>query len=163
MNSLKAYFPTRRTQLYVDHNVNNKRNPPVGGNADIPDAQPQDVALAFGAYDYSPASGNQDEEYIELINPNAYAVDLSDWELTGGVEHTFRPGTVLGAGGSLYVSPNVRAFRRRAASPTGGQGRFVQGNYQGHLSSGGETVSLLDRGGRIVATLTYAGNPIAQQ
>ena len=69
VNSLKAYFPTRRTQLYVDHNVNNKKNPPVGGNAGIPDAQPQNVTLAFGAYDYNPVSGNQDEEYIELINP----------------------------------------------------------------------------------------------
>jgi hypothetical protein len=154
VNSLKAYFPARRTQLYVDHNVNNKRNPPVGGNAGIPDAQLQDATLAFGAYDYDPASGNQDEEYIELINPNTYAVDLSGWELTGGVEHTFRPGTVLVAGGSLYVSPNARAFRSRAAGPTGGQGRFVQGNYEGHLSNGGETVHLLDRGGRVVATLT---------
>jgi hypothetical protein len=163
VNSLKAYFPTRRTQLYVDHNVSNKRNPPVGGNAGIPDAQPQDATVTFGAYDYRPASGNQDEEYIELINPNSYAVDLSGWELTGGVEHTFLPGTVLVAGGSLYVSPNVRAFRSRAASPTGGQGRFVQGNYKGHLSSWGETISLLDRSGRIVDTLTYAGNPSDQQ
>jgi len=163
VNALKAYFPTRRTQLYVDHNVNNKRNPLLGGSAGIPDAQPRDATLAFGAYDYSPASGNQDEEYLELINPNSYAVDLSGWELIGGVEHTFRPGTVLVAGGSLYVSPNVRAFRSRAASPTGGQGRFVQGNYKGHLSSSGETVNLLDRWGRIVATLTYAGNPSDQQ
>ncbi len=163
VNALKTYFPTRRTQLYVDHNVNNKRNPPVGGTAGIPDAQPQDVTLSFGAYDYNPASGNQDEEYIELINPNSYAVDLSGWELTGGVEHTFLPGTVLVAGGSLYVSPNVRAFRSRATGPTGGQGRFVQGNYKGHLSSWGETINLLDRSGRIVDTLTYAGNPSDQQ
>jgi len=163
VNSLKAYFPTRRTQLYVDHSVNNKRNPPVGGNAGIPDAQPQNATIKFGAYDSSPASGNQDEEYIELTNPNSYAVDLSGWELTGGVEHTFRPGTVLVAGGSLYVSPNVRAFRGRAASPKGGQGRFVQGNYKGHLSSWGETISLVDRWGRIVDTLTYAGNPSEQQ
>jgi hypothetical protein len=163
LNSLKAYFPTRRTQLYVDHNINNKRNPPVGGNAGIPDAQPQNATLKFGAYHYNPASGNQDEEYLELTNPNSYAVDLSGWQLTGGVEHTFRPGTVLVSGGSLYVSPNVRAFRSRTTSPKGGQGRFVQGNYKGHLSSWGETVNLLDRWGRAVTTLTYAGNPSDQQ
>ena len=163
VNSLKAYFPARRTQLYVDHNVNNKRNPPVGGNAGIPDAQPQDVTLKFGAYEYNPASDNQDEEYIELINSDSYAVDLSGWQLIGGVEHTFLPGTVLVAGGSLYASPNVRAFRTRAANPRGGQGRFVQGNYKGHLSNWGETINLLDRSGRIVDTLTYAGNPSDQQ
>ncbi len=163
VNSLKAYFPTRRTQLYVDHNVNNKKSPPVGGNAGIPDAQPQDTKLKFGAYEYNPPSGNQDEEYIELTNPNSYAVDLSGWQLTGGVEHAFLPGTVLVAGGSLYVSPNVRAFRSRTTSPKGGQGRFVQGNYKGHLSSWGETINLLDRSGRTVDALTYAGNPSDQQ
>ncbi|MCU0915114.1 MAG: lamin tail domain-containing protein [Planctomycetes bacterium] len=163
VNALKAYFPTRRTQLYVDHNVNNKRNPPLGGNAGIPDAQPADATLAFGACDYDPVSGNQDEEFLELINPNSYAVDLSGWELAGGVEHTFLPGTVLVAGGSLYVSPDVRAFRRRAVSPTGGQGRFVQGNYRGHLSDWGETISLRDSSGRMVDTLTYVGSPSDQQ
>ena len=92
------------------------------------------------------------------MNPNSYAVDISGWQLAGGVEHTFLPGTVLVAGGRLYVSPNVRAFRSRTISPTGGQGRFVQGNYQGHLSNSGETVKLLDGAGRIVATLTYVGD-----
>jgi hypothetical protein len=157
VNSLKAYFPTRRTQLYVDHNVNHRTNPPVGGNAGIPDAQPQNVTLTFGAYDDSPTSGNQDEEYIELVNPNSYAVDLSGWRLVGGVEHTFLPGTVLVAGGRLYLSPNVRAFRSRRTSPTGGQGRFVQGNYTGHLSSWSEPIYLLDGSGRIVDTLTHTG------
>lgn len=157
VSSLKAYFPTRRTQLYVDHSVNNRTNPPVGGNAGIPDAQPQNVTLTFGAYDDNPTSGNQDEEYIELVNPNSYAVDLSDWRLVGGVEHTLLPGTVLVAGGKLYVSPNVRAFRSRRTGPTGGQGLFVQGNYTGRLSSWSEPIYLLDRSGRIGAALTRGG------
>lgn len=157
VTSLKAYFPTRRTQLYMDHNVNNRTNPPLGGNAGIPEAQPEEVVLTFGAYDYNPSSGNQDQEYIELVNPNSYAVDISGWQLAGGVKHVFLPGTVLVAGGRLYVSPSVRAFRSRTISPTGGQGRFVQGNYQGHLSNGGETVTLLDGTGRTVDTLTYVG------
>ncbi|MGE5294941.1 MAG: lamin tail domain-containing protein, partial [Solirubrobacterales bacterium] len=120
-------------------------------------------AVAIGDYDYDPDSGNQDEEYIELVNPNAYAVDISGWQLDGGVEHTFAVGTVLLAGGQLYVSPNAKAFRSRATGPRGGQGLFVQGDYKGHLSSWGETVSLLDSSGRIVDTLTYAGTPSEQQ
>jgi len=161
--SLKDYFPPRRTQLYLDHSIHNTTDPPPGGCAGIPDDQPGDAALVFGSYDVNPASGDQDEEYIELINPNAYAVDISDWTLTGAIEHTFRPGTVVIAGGSLYVSPNVRAFRQRALSPTGGEGRFVQGNYAGHLSNWGETIDLNDHQGRLVATLTYPGNPTDQQ
>jgi hypothetical protein len=163
VNSLKSYFPTRRTQLYVDHNASNKTSQPAGGNAGIPNAQPADAAIRFGAYEHNPPSGNQDEEYIELTNPNAYAVDISGWQLAGGVEHTFLPGTVLLAGGRLYASPNARAFRNRATGPRGGQGLFVQGDYQGHLSNWGETVQLLDRSGRIVDTLAYPGTPSDQQ
>jgi len=155
VNSLRSYFPTRRVQLYTDHNAGNVTSQPVGGNAGIPDAQPERVTIAFGDMEYNPASGNQDEEYAELVNPNPYAVDISGWRLDDGVEHTFLPGTVLVAGGSLYVSPSVRVFRSRAAGPRGGQGLFVQGDYKGHLSNQGETIRLLDRQGRIVDTLTY--------
>ncbi|UCD53562.1 MAG: lamin tail domain-containing protein [Phycisphaerales bacterium] len=161
--SLQDYFPPRRTQLYIEHSIKNTTDPPAGGCAGIPDYQPGDATLAFGTYDANPVSGNQDEEYIELVNPNTYAVDISDWTLTGGIEHTFRLGTVIIAGGSLCVSPNVRAFRQRALSPTGGEGRFVQGNYREHLSSWGETIDLQDQHGRLVARLTYPGDPSDQQ
>jgi hypothetical protein len=157
VNALQAYFPARRGQLYVDHNSRNRTSQPVGGNAGIPEAQPEDATITFGAYEYDPPSGNQDEEYVELVNPNAYAVDLSGWRLAGGIEHTFVPGTVLVAGGRLYVSPKVQAFRSRPTSPKGGEGRLVQGNYRGHLSRWGETVRLLDRRGRVVDTLAYVG------
>jgi hypothetical protein len=162
-NSLKAYFPPRRVQLYVDHNVNNKASQPPGGNAGIPDAQPAHPLIQFGAYEYNPPSGNQDEEYLELVNPNPYAVDISGWQLTGGVAHVFPPGTVLIAGGRLYVSPDVRAFRSRTSSPKGGEGRFVQGGYKGHLSNWGETINLLDQDARPVDVLTYVGTPSDQQ
>jgi hypothetical protein len=163
VTSLRNYFPPRRSQLYVDHSIHNTTNPPPGGVAGIPDSQPEDAFVTFGDYDYNPVSGNQDEEYIELVNPNAYAVDISGWRLAGGVEHEFAPGTVVIAGGRLYVSPNARAFRQRLAPPSGGQGLFVQGNYKGHLSSWGETLNLLDRHGRLVDTLTYEGDPSDQQ
>jgi len=166
INVLKNdYLAVRRTHLFVTHNVDKVASYRIPGSysAAIPNAQPANPAILFGAYDYNPASGNQDEEYLELVNPNPYAVDISGWQLAGGVEHTFLPGTVLVAAGRLYVSPSVRAFRSRTTSPTGGQGRFVQGNYKGHLSNWGETISLLDRDGRSVNVLTYIGNPSDQQ
>jgi len=158
VNSLKNYFPSRRIQLYVDHSIHNTTNPPVGGNAGIPDPQPVDTVIHFGGYDYNPVSGNQDEEYVELINTNDYAVDISDWKLTGGVRHEFPAGTVIVSGGRLYLSPSVRVFRKRAVSPTGGEGNFVQGNYKGHLSKGGESLELEDAGGRVVDSMTYVGD-----
>ena len=111
--------------------------------------------LAFGTIEVNPASGNQDEEFIQLVNPTAIAVDISDWKITGGVEHRFAPGTVLPAGGSLYLSPNVAAFRARKVSPTGGEGRFVQGGYRGHLANAGETLTLLDATGATNNAVTY--------
>jgi hypothetical protein len=115
--------------------------------------------INFGALEVSPASGNQDAEFIQLLNPNPIAVDISDWRLTGGIEHTFAPGTVLAPNGALYVCPNAAAFRTRTVSPKGGEGLFVQGGYHGHLSSHGETLTLIDSSGATNSTTTYPGQP----
>ncbi|MHC4571727.1 MAG: lamin tail domain-containing protein, partial [Planctomycetota bacterium] len=150
------FLDPSRTLLFVTHNV--------GSGGMIPDAQPASPALDINStVEFNPSSGNQDEEYIRLDNPNAYAVDISGYRLTGGVEHTFQPGVVIPTGGGVYVSPNVRAFRARATSPKGGEGLFVQGNYNGHLSSWGEVINLLDTDANLVDTITYPGNPSNQQ
>ncbi len=161
VNSLKGYFPTRRTQLYVNHSIDNWT--PGGNIAGIPYAQVGNPSIEFGAFDYNPASGDQDEEYLELVNNNATAVDVSGWQLDGGVNFSFLPGTVIPAGGSLYVSPDVRAFRSRAEGPSGGQSLFVQGGYRGHLSSFGETIRLVAADGAEIDSLTYAGDPSGPQ
>ena len=124
----------------------------------IPDAQPADAGAQIVAVEANPASGSQDEEFVQLTNPNAFALDLSGWLLGGAVQFTFRPGTVVPGGGSLYVSPNVKAFRGRTTGPRAGQSLFVQGNYRGRLSAWGETVVLADPAGRPVTSYTYAGN-----
>lgn len=123
----------------------------------IPPSQPLVSPLTFGAIEFNPASGNQDEEFIELTNPNNYAVDVSNWTVTGGVTMTLKPGTVIPSGGSLFLSPDVTAFRARATSPTGGEGRFVQGKFSGHLSNFGETLMLTDSlGTQVAQTVTTA-------
>lgn len=124
---------------------------------------PGQPVLNFGAIEFSPPSGNQDEEYIEISNPHSIAVDISGWQITGGVEHSFHPGTVIASGGSLFVTPDVNTFRARAASPKGGESRFIQGNSKGHLSSFGETLNLLDAEGTLLTTTTYTGNPSDEQ
>ena len=113
--------------------------------------------INFGKVEANPASGNQDEEFIQLHNPNSLAVDISDWRLTGGVDHVFASGTVLAPKASLYVSPNSTAFRARKMSPKGGEGLFVQGGYRGHLSNFGETLAILDSTGVTNNTTTTSG------
>jgi hypothetical protein len=67
---------------------------------------------------------------LKITNPFSFAVDISEWEITGGIEHTFAPGTVIASGGSLYVSPDVNTFRARSVSPTGGEGPVYPGEIQ---------------------------------
>ncbi|RIK72538.1 MAG: hypothetical protein DCC68_26310, partial [Planctomycetota bacterium] len=129
----------------------------------IPPPQPVGAAVTIGAIEFSPASGNQDQEYIEILNPNAYAIDISDWTLSGDVDHTFVPGTVIAAGSRLYLTPDSAAFRARTTGPRGGQGLFVQGGYDGHLSSFGGTLTITNTDGVEVATTTFQGNPSPAQ
>lgn len=128
--------------------------PPNTNSVGIPHAQATNPPIEFGAIEVNPASGNQDEEYIELVNPNATAVDLSQSRLEGGVAFTFAPGTVIPAGGSIFVSPDVKAFRARSEGPSGGQGRIVVGGYSGRISNRGETIEVLAADGSLVASVT---------
>ncbi len=157
-----GYLAVRRTHLFVTHNVDRANLYPIANSysARIPNAQPDSPVVIIDSYvEHSPPTFNQDEEYIRLDNPNSYAVDISGWKLTDAVRHTFLAGTVIPAGSSIYVSPNVAAFRARPTSPTGNQGHFVQGNYKGHLSSWGETINLYDKEDTLVHARTYQGDP----
>lgn len=136
----------------------------VGIGSNMPRSQPTNVVITITSWDNTPVSGNQDEEYVRLTNPNGFAVDISGWKVDGGIEHTFKPGTVIPANDAIYLSPNVVAFRSRAAAPRGGQALFVQGNYSGHLSAWGETLTLTDDQGRFVSSSSLVGTPsLAQQ
>jgi autotransporter-associated beta strand protein len=144
----------RRTHLFVQHLVGS-------GYADcagIPAAQVGSPAITFGTIDYNPVSHNQDEEYIELHNSNSVAVDCSGWTLSGAINYALKPGTVIPAGMSIYLTPNALAFRARTTGPSGNKGLLVQGNYSGHLAALGGTLVLKDASGSQVSTTTYAGN-----
>ena len=147
VNILKsAYLSIRRNHLYNTHS---------GPGRLIPDRQVPQPDIVFGAVDRSPASGNKEEEYVEIANPNTTAVDISGWKLTGDVQYTFRPGTVLPPNGSLYCVRDVKAFRARATWPKGGQGLFVQGDFDGHLAVPLEPVYLVRPDESVAATLYY--------
>lgn len=155
VNILKNdYFPARRTFIY--RSMENASGQDIGPRQET-------AEIRFRQIDASPVSGNQDEEYIELINQGTSAVDISGWELRGGVSHTFRAGTVLTPGSSLFVSPNVNAFRARSSGPTGGQGLFIQGNYQGHISNHGATLQLTALNGTTIDEISTPAAPNAVQ
>ena len=137
------YLAPRRQHLYVAH------GPRQGGI--IPAEQESFPQLGFGAIEAAPSSGDPLEEFVEIRNPSASAVDVSGWRLAGGIDFAFAPGTVVGAGRSLYVSPSLPAFRARATAPHGGQGLLVVGPSAGELAPG-EILNLLDADGWLVNT-----------
>ena len=169
VSSIKSWLPQRRTQLFVSF-----LDSPANANASrrlIPATrQDPEAIVTIGAVDANPASGNQEEEFIELINPGATAVDISGWQIQGGVSHTLKPGSVLLPGGSLYLARRASAFRARTSGPRGGEGRFVQGNYAGSLSARGEALTLLEprdpttiADDRVVATVMTPAQPTPAQ
>ncbi len=155
------YLSVRRNHLFVTHHKDNAPQypEPHAFSAELSEPLEEKPFLAIGAFEVSPPSGNQDEEYIQVINPFDEAVDISGWRLEGAVEHTFLDGTVVPANSELYVTPSVRTFRLREESPAGGERLFVQGAYNGHLSNWGETLCLVASDGEEVDCVTYEGSP----
>jgi hypothetical protein len=148
------FVPGRRAFLYSQTETS-------GGP--IPSAQESGIELSFGAIETSPASGDQNEEYIELRNPHGFAVDLSGWSLQGSVAMTLHPGTVVPAGKSLYLTPDVVAFRGRSTGPSGGQGLLVTGSYTGRLPSRGGQIELVDGSGHVAAAAAPSGETTAAE
>jgi len=105
---------------------------------------PSAAALAI-----HPTLTSDDLELIEVFNPTASAVDLTDWRIRGGVDYDFTSGTTLDAGQSLVVvsfnPDDVGNVSRRDALGAHyeleSSVRLV-GGYQGQLSDRGERLQL---------------------
>lgn len=123
----------------------------------LPPAHSSAPSINFGTIIANPSSGNQDEETIELLNPNDFAVDISSWQITGGVTHEMRPGTVIPANGSLVLSPDIELYRSLNTP------RFTQGNYSGNLSNFSETLTLSNVEGVTIATIETPNAPSDNQ
>jgi len=144
---LNEFIPTRRSQLY--------------GLREIPAAQSVAEQVNIGTIDFNPASSgatsDQRGEYFLLTNPNGYAVDCSDWVISGGISMTLPPGAVIPAGGTLHVGRDAVGFRGRSVSPKANEKRYLVSGYGGQLSARGETINLHDNVGHLVSTVTYTG------
>lgn len=160
-----GYVPRRRTHLYTTD-----YGPATYGT--IPAAQSVvPGSVQFGTVVANPGlPDSQNQEYFVLINPGSTAVDISSWKITGGITHTFRPGTVIPAVSAadpdrnkLYVARNAPGFRARATSPKGGERHLVSSGYSGQLSARGETLNLLTDSDVVIATTTTPAAPTPSQ
>ena len=168
---LQLFVRARRQHFYERHSITNTRAPLYNGSinpasntvAGIPLAQPTNVVINIGQIESNPSSGLQGHEFIQLTNPNPFAVDISGWKLSNAVSFTFAPGTVLVGNGVLYVTPDRKSFRTRATTPRTGQALLVVGDYGGQLDARGEPLILLADTGRIVHTNAYVPSPSPAQ
>lgn len=117
--------------------------------------------VTIGAIDYAPASGNQGQEYIAIVNSGATSVDISGWTISGEVEHTFAGGTVIPANSTYFLVADVAQFKTRTFGPSGGQRLLIQGNFTGSLDDNYGTLTMKNRAGAILATTTYGTAPLA--
>jgi len=103
---------------------------------------------------YNPASGESDEEYIELHNVTSSPVTLQTydniygtyvpWLIEDAVEYTFPLGTTIPANGYLIIARDVATFTAAYGSMPAGVS--VLGPYDGKLNNGGEKVDLMMAG-----------------
>ena len=144
---LNEFVPTRRTQLY--------------GLSVIPAAQPAAPAINITTIDFNPASSgassDQSGEYFILSNPNNFAVDCSDWTISGGINFTLPSGAVIPKNGVLHVGREAVGFRARNVSPKADEKRYLVSGYAGQLSARGETIQLHNTAGTLISSVTYPG------
>lgn len=123
---LASHLDPRRLHLYQAHG-------PAGSGL-VPAAAASAPGILPGVVEASPVSGNQREEYIQLVNCTPAAVDVSGYLVAAGsILARIPEGTVIAAGDSLYLSPDVQAFRQRTSGPSGGQGLQVVKAWSGDL------------------------------
>jgi hypothetical protein len=97
---------------------------------------------------YNPATGNQDEEYIELYNITSSDVTLYDsveglpWKFTDGIDYTFPgyPGLTIPGNEYVVIVKNTAAYVNAYGLPPFGV--TMLGPYNGGLNNGGEKLEL---------------------
>ena len=118
-------------------------------------SQPRVHPLVISELMYNPpdpgdGTDPSDLEFIEIYNPTPETVDLAGWELAGGVDFAFAPGTALDSEAVVVVvsfdpaDPANSQLLATFCSLYGiGAEVALVGGYSGSLDNGGETVRLM--------------------
>lgn len=154
------HFDSLENNAFPDSSSHTNPASPFSGVGEIPGTQPGQPAVMIDSIYIAEATDTQSGDYLRIVNPNEYAVDISHWKISGPIEFEFQPGTVIPATepyNVLFLSPDVNAFRQRSIAPTGNQGLFIQGDYSGSLNNTGYPVTLEDASGTLISS--FYGSP----
>jgi hypothetical protein len=129
--------PTEPSQPGDDTGVSVESVPGVTGHAPWLRSETRAPgSVTFTELHYNPG---QEGEWLELHNPMALDMDVSQWSLQGDVALTFAEGTVIPAGGYVVV-----------AADGGGLGP-----YTGELDDDGGRVELRSNSGRLIDVVRF--------
>ena len=101
------------------------------------------------------AAGHTDNdafEFVELTNRGSETIDLDGYRVDGGIRFTFGAFT-LGPGESVLIVTDEDAFARRYGTA---DNLVVAGRYSGHLSNGGEGITLLSPIDMVILDFAYS-------
>jgi hypothetical protein len=99
---------------------------------------------------FNPPGGDA-YEFLELVNDGGIPVNLADFAFDGITFRFPNPFPLLAPGARLVLSSDANPAAFAARYP----GVPVAGRFGGSLSNGGERLTLLDRAGRIVFSVSY--------
>lgn len=101
---------------------------------------PFERAIVINEIMCDPISGTSADQYVELYNRGAAAIDVGGWGFTRGIQFQIPKGTVMPPDGYLVVAKN--AANLRARYPGILDGKNTVGDFSGTLARGGETLVL---------------------
>jgi len=108
-----------------------------------------DSVVVFNEIMYHPAQDEAQNEWIELHNQLIVDVDISDWEITGGIDYTFSDGSVIPAEGYLVIALSPDSLKAATGLS------IVHGPFTGRLGNSGEQLRLRNNSRRIMDQVDY--------
>ncbi|MHB1307689.1 MAG: lamin tail domain-containing protein [Limisphaerales bacterium] len=115
-----------------------------------PSSRRTGMVLSEIHYHPAPTASGPGLEFIELYNSNPFFEDLGGWRLTGEVDFTFPPGTVLGGKNRLVVAADP------AAVSTAHGITNVVGGWTGRLANEGGTIRLRKASGAVLLEVAFS-------
>jgi hypothetical protein len=88
---------------------------------------------------YSPISGDDRDQYVELYNSDSTSVNVGGWRLSGGIEFVIPNGTTLPAGGYLVIAKDAAQLATHYTNLNSGN---LVGDFSGKLAGSGERIVL---------------------
>ncbi|MBN2507232.1 MAG: lamin tail domain-containing protein [Verrucomicrobia bacterium] len=105
----------------------------------VPNARARRSDVVISEIMFHPVTGDSEDEYVELWNCSAHAMDLGGWQLRGGMDFAIPSNTVLGADSRLVIAKNAARLLANDPRLTPAQ---ALGDFRGKLGDGGDILRL---------------------